>query len=74
MILNRTNTSAESITFYLDGNSYFSLSESKVGASTWRQACDHNLDIIFDLAMDGSYPNGCAAVPRPPVRPVPAER
>jgi hypothetical protein len=58
MILNRTNTSNESITFYLDGNSYFSVSESQVGTSTWQQAYDHNLDIIFDLAMGGAFPNG----------------
>ena len=58
MILNRTNTSAESITFYLDGNEYFSVSESQVGTSTWQAAFDHNMSIILDLAMGGSYPNG----------------
>ena len=58
MILNRTNTSAESITFYLDGNQYFSVSESQVGTSTWQAAFDHNLSIILDLAMGGGYPNG----------------
>ena len=58
MILNRTNTSDESITFYLDGNQYFSVSESQVGTSTWQAAFDHNLSIIFDLAMGGGYPNG----------------
>jgi hypothetical protein len=58
MILNRTNTSNESITFYLDGNQYFSVSESQVGTSTWQAAYDHNLSIIFDLAMGGAYPNG----------------
>ena len=58
MILNRTNTSAESITFYLDGNEYFSVSESQVGTSTWQAAFDHNLSIILDLAMGGAYPNG----------------
>jgi hypothetical protein len=58
MILNRTNTSDESITFYLDGNQYFSVSESQVGTSTWQAAFDHNLSIILDLAMGGSYPNG----------------
>ena len=31
MILNRTNTSDESITFYLDGNQYFTVTESQVG-------------------------------------------
>ena len=58
MILDRTNTSAESITWYLDGNQYFSVSESQVGASTWQAAFDHNLSIIFDLAIGGGFPNG----------------
>jgi hypothetical protein len=58
MILNRTNTSNESITFYLDGNSYFTVTEAQVGTSTWQAAFDHNLSIILDLAMGGAYPNG----------------
>ena len=58
MILNRTNTSDESITFYLDGNQYFSVSEAQVGTSTWQAAYDHNLSIILDLAMGGGFPNG----------------
>jgi len=58
MILNRTNTSDESITFYLDGNQYFSVDESQVGTSTWQAAFDHNLSIIFDLAIGGGYPDG----------------
>jgi hypothetical protein len=58
MILNRTNTSDESITFYLDGNAYYSVSEAQVGASTWQAAFDHNMSIIFDLAIGGGYPNG----------------
>ena len=48
----------ESITFYLDGNQYFSVSESQVGTSTWQAAFDHSMSIIFDLAMGGAYPNG----------------
>jgi hypothetical protein len=58
MILNRTNTSDESITFYLDGNQYFSVSESQVGTATWQAAYDHNLSVILDLAMGGGFPNG----------------
>ena len=65
MILNRTNTSAESITFYLDGNQYFSVSESQVGTSTWQAAYDHNLSIIFDLAMGGGFPNGVCGCTTP---------
>ena len=65
MILNRTNTSAESITFYLDGASYFTVNESQVGTSTWQAAFDHNLSIIFDLAMGGAYPNGVCGCTSP---------
>jgi hypothetical protein len=65
MILDRTDTSNESITFYLDGGAYFSVSESQVGASTWRAAFDHNLSIIFDLAMGGNFPNGACGCTTP---------
>jgi hypothetical protein len=65
MILNRTNTAAESITFYLDGSEYFSVSESQVGTSTWQAAFDHNLSIILDLAMGGAYPNGVCGCTSP---------
>ncbi|MCW2932039.1 MAG: Beta,3-glucanase [Actinomycetia bacterium] len=58
MILNRIDTSDESITFYLDGSQYFSVSESQVGTATWQAAFDHNLSIILDLAVGGSFPNG----------------
>jgi Ricin-type beta-trefoil lectin domain/Glycosyl hydrolases family 16 len=65
MILNRTNTSDESITFYLDGNEYFSVSEPQVGTSTWQAAFDHNMSIILDLAMGGGYPNGVCGCTTP---------
>ena len=65
MILNRTNTSAESITFYLDGNQYYSVNESQVGTATWQAAFDHNLSIILDLAMGGGYPNGVCGCTSP---------
>src|SRR6201987_5237345 len=65
MILNRTNPSDESITFYLDGNQYYSVSESQVGTSTWQAAFDHNLSIILDLAMGGGFPNGVCGCSSP---------
>ncbi len=64
-IVNRTNTANESITWYLDGNQFFSVSESQVGASTWQAAVDHNFSIIFDLAMGGGYPNGVCGCTSP---------
>jgi hypothetical protein len=65
MILNRTNTSNESITFYLDGNSYFTVTEAQVGTATWQAAFDHNLSLILDLAMGGAYPNGVCGCTSP---------
>jgi len=65
MILDRTNTSNESITFYLDGASYFTVTEGQVGTSTWQQAYDHNLTILFDLAMGGAFPNGVCGCTSP---------
>jgi hypothetical protein len=65
VILNRTNTSNESITWYLDGNQFFSVSESQIGTATWQQAFDHNLSIIFDLAMGGAFPNGVCGCTSP---------
>ncbi|MBV9381469.1 MAG: ricin-type beta-trefoil lectin domain protein [Streptosporangiaceae bacterium] len=58
MILNRTNTSDESVTFYLDGNQYYTVSEGQVGAATWQAAFDHDMSIILDLAIGGGYPDG----------------
>ena len=65
MILNRTNTSDESVTFYLDGNPYFSVNESQVGAATWQAAFDHDLSIILDLAIGGGYPDGVCGCTTP---------
>ncbi|HTU72757.1 MAG TPA: glycoside hydrolase family 16 protein [Trebonia sp.] len=64
VIVNRTNTSDESITWYLNGTSYYSVSESQVGAATWAAAVDHGFFLILDLAMGGAYPDaicGCTA-------------
>jgi Ricin-type beta-trefoil lectin domain/Glycosyl hydrolases family 16 len=65
VIVNRTNTSNESITWYLDGNQFYTVSESQVGAATWQAAVDHNYSIIFDLAMGGGYPNGVCGCTSP---------
>ena len=65
MIENRTNTSAESITWYLDGNQFFQVNENQVDTGTWQAAVDHNFMIIFDLAMGGGYPNGVCGCTSP---------
>jgi hypothetical protein len=65
IIVNRTNTSAESITWYLDGNQFFQVNENQVPVATWQAAVDHNFSVIFDLAMGGSYPNGVCGCTSP---------
>jgi hypothetical protein len=63
-IVNRTNTSDESITFLLNGNAYYTVTESQVGTSAWQAAVDHGFFLILDVAMGGAYPNaicGCSS-------------
>ena len=63
-IVNRTDTSNESITFYLNGTAYYTVTESQVGTATWQAAVDHGFFLILDLAMGGAYPNaicGCSS-------------
>jgi hypothetical protein len=62
-IIDRT-TSNEQIRWYLDGQEYWSVSESQVGEAAWQAAVDHGFFIIFDVAIGGSFPNadcGCTS-------------
>jgi beta-glucanase (GH16 family) len=58
MIINRTNTSAESLQVLIDGRVESTFTEARVGTTAWREAIDHGFFIIFDLAIGGHYPNG----------------
>jgi hypothetical protein len=58
VILNRTNTSAETLQFVMDGTVESTITEASVGTTAWQEAIDHGFFIIFDLAMGGNYPNG----------------
>ncbi|MFD4559430.1 glycoside hydrolase family 16 protein [Streptomyces sp. NPDC058469] len=63
-IIDRTNTSAEQLRFYLDGNLTFTVNENQVSVATWQAAVDHGFMAIFDLAIAGSYPDkvcGCSS-------------
>ena len=62
-IIDRTSSN-EQIRWYLDGQEYWSVSESQVGEAAWQAAIDHGFFIIFDLAIGGSFPNadcGCTS-------------
>ncbi|MDQ2874301.1 MAG: discoidin domain-containing protein [Actinomycetota bacterium] len=58
VILDRTNTSAETLQFLMDGTVESTITEASVGTTAWQEAIDHGFFIIFDLAMGGNYPNG----------------
>ncbi|MDL4821809.1 discoidin domain-containing protein [Actinomadura opuntiae] len=58
VIIDRTNTSAETLQFLMDGTVESTITEASVGTSAWQQAIDHGFFIIWDLAMGGNYPNG----------------
>jgi hypothetical protein len=65
VIINRTNTSNESLTWYLNGNAYFTATESQVGTATWQAAVDHGFFLILDLAIGGGFPNGVCGCTSP---------
>jgi beta-glucanase (GH16 family) len=58
VIVDRTNTSAETLQFVMDGTVESTITEASVGTTAWQEAIDHGFFIIFDLAMGGNYPNG----------------
>ena len=62
IVLDRRLPAREQIRWYLDGQRFFGVTESQVGAAAWAQAYDHGLSVLFDLAIGGGYPNsdcGC---------------
>jgi hypothetical protein len=58
VIIDRTNTSAETLQFLMDGTVTSTITQASVGASAWQQAIDHGFFIIWDLAIGGNYPDG----------------
>ena len=58
VIVDRTNTTAETLQFLMDGTTESTVTEASVGPAAWQAAIDHGFFIIFDLAMGGNYPNG----------------
>ena len=58
VIIDRTNTSAETLQFLMDGVVESTIIEASVGTAAWQAAIDHGFFIIWDLAMGGNYPDG----------------
>jgi len=58
VIINRDKPGDESITWYLNGNAFQTVTESQVGTAAWQGAVDHGFFIILDVGIGGDYPNG----------------
>jgi len=56
VIIDRTNASAETLQFLMDGTVESTITEASVGTTAWQQAIDHGFFIIFDLAIGGAFP------------------
>jgi hypothetical protein len=65
VVIDRTNTSAETLQFLMDGTVESTITEASVGVAAWQAAIDHGFFIIFDLAMGGNYPNGICGCTTP---------
>ncbi|MCO5998000.1 discoidin domain-containing protein [Actinoallomurus rhizosphaericola] len=65
VIIDRTDTSAETLQFLMDGTVESTITEASVGVTAWQQAIDHGFFIIWDLAMGGNYPDGVCGCTTP---------
>jgi hypothetical protein len=65
VIIDRTNTSAETLQFLMDGTVESTITEASVGTAAWQSAIDHGFFIIWDLAMGGNYPDGVSGTTTP---------
>jgi hypothetical protein len=57
VLIDRRSPGAESMTWSVDGQQIFRLTEGQFPAATWQQAVDHGFSVIFDLALGGGYPD-----------------
>ena len=57
LVIDRRDAADESVSWYIDGNNFFTVHESQVGAAAWTQAIDHGFSIVLDVAMRGGFPN-----------------
>jgi beta-glucanase (GH16 family) len=57
VIVDRRNLADQEIRWYLDGRQFFAVRESQVGAAAWNEAIESGLQIIFDVAIGGTYPD-----------------
>ncbi len=59
------SVSPQQLRWYVDGQQYWSVNSSQLDATTWNNATNHGIFIIYDLAMGGGFPNGVAGTTTP---------
>jgi beta-glucanase (GH16 family) len=69
--IDRRDASAEQIRWSVDGQQFFSVSESQVGQAAWTRAVDHGFSIILDLAIGGRYPDSVCHCTAPTAATIP---
>lgn len=57
------SSSPETLRWYLDGVNYYTLSEDQVVPAYWEAANRHGFNIIFNVAMGGSFPEAFGGRP-----------
>ena len=57
VIIDLRDAAHQQVRWYLDGQQFFSVSESRVGRAAWQSAFGYGFAIILDLAMGGYYPD-----------------
>ncbi|WP_055690544.1 glycoside hydrolase family 16 protein [Streptomyces prasinus] len=55
--------SVEEIRFSLDGNTFHTVRENQVDATTWANATDHGFFVILNVAMGGGFPDAFGGGP-----------
>jgi hypothetical protein len=61
-----TNTSAQQLRWYVDGQQYHTLNQSQFDATTWSNMTNHaGYFLLINLAMGGGFPNGVSGMATP---------
>lgn len=62
-VIDRRNTAAEELRFYVDGALSTTVTQAQVGTAAWQQAIDRGYFMILNVAMGGAFPDalcGCS--------------
>jgi beta-glucanase (GH16 family) len=54
--MDRTNSSAGEIRWYVDGKKFFTVHQKDVGTAAWQAATNHGFFVLLNLAVGGGWP------------------